>query len=163
VTRLLTRRRALAVPSAFALPSALAACGDSPEPPPPPPTLELSIAAGKNQNPDLAGTAAPVALHLYQLNSDLKFRDADVFALVERGAQTLGADCPASDKLVVLPGETRTLQADIRPNVRFFGVVALFRDIDRAKWRAVQPVAEHGPTRLALHTDGLTVTMAPAP
>jgi predicted component of type VI protein secretion system len=39
--------------------------------------------------------------------------------------------------------------------------MALFRDIDRAKWRVQAPVKTSGPTELVLTTAGTTVTLAP--
>lgn len=86
-----------------------------------------------------------------------------MFALLEREKPTLGADCPASDVVILSPGETKSLTIDAQPGVKLLGAVAVFRDIDHAVWRAVQPIAAHGVTKLALGTDRLTMTLAPAP
>jgi hypothetical protein len=39
-------------------------------------------------------------------------------------------------------------------------VVTLFRDIDRARWRALAPVAASGPTKLSLRLAGKQATLA---
>jgi type VI secretion system protein VasD len=37
-----------------------------------------------------------------------------------------------------------------KPGVRYLGVAVLFREIDRAQWRAIAPIAAIGLTKLAL-------------
>jgi type VI secretion system protein VasD len=149
----LTRRLLLATPAA------LAACA---APPPPPPVLDLQIFGGADQNPDPSGKPLSVAVHVYELANTAKFERADVFALIEREKQTLGADSPASEELVIAPGETRGITHPLKPDVAFVGIAVLFRDIDRAAWRAVAPVAAHGTTRLVVHVNGIKATLAPA-
>lgn len=85
----------------------LARCGSSP----PPPVLTLTIQTGPDQNPDSAGHPAPVAIRIYQLASLAAFSRADVFALIDRQAETLGADYLASDEVVVA---RRTTDDDAR-------------------------------------------------
>jgi type VI secretion system protein VasD len=150
----LTRRVLLAGPVA------LAACA-APPPPPPPPVLELTVIGGADQNPDTTGKPVAVALHLFELVGTAKFERADIFALIEREKATLGADSPASEEFVIAPGETRTITHPLKPDVQFVGLTALFRDIDNATWRAKQPVAPHGVTKLVVRTSGLKVTMTP--
>jgi type VI secretion system VasD/TssJ family lipoprotein len=45
--------------------------------------------------------------------------------------------------------------------VQAIGVVALYRDVDRAQWRADAPVASSGPTKLALNVGKLAITLRP--
>ncbi|MBV8092958.1 MAG: type VI secretion system lipoprotein TssJ, partial [Acetobacteraceae bacterium] len=65
-----------------------------------------------------------------------------------------------SDEIVIAPGETRTLKRELKKGTQFVGTVVLFRDIDRAKWRSIAPVAGSGPTALTLRIAGLTATLA---
>jgi type VI secretion system protein VasD len=127
----------------------LARCGSSP---PPPPVLALTIQAGLDQNPDPAGHAAPVATRIYQLASLGAFSRADVFALIDQQAETLGADCLTSDEIIVTPGERQTMTRDLKPNTRFIGAIALFRAIDQAVWRVDVPAAASGTTQMTLAT-----------
>jgi type VI secretion system protein VasD len=130
-------------------------------PPPPPPVLDLQIVAGADQNPDGAGKPAPVAIHLYQLGATAKFERADVFAITEREAATLGSDVLGSEAFVLSPGETRTIGRDLKPTTQFIGIVVLFRDIDRATWRGIAKVEPHGPSALKLTTAGIVAKLAP--
>jgi len=117
---------------------------------PPQPVIELSVAAGPVVNPNAEGRPTPVAVRLFYLTSPAKFERADVFALTEREKATLGDDAMGSEELVVGAGESEVLTKNPKPGVRFLGTAVLFRDIDAAKWRSVQPIAPSGPTRLRL-------------
>jgi type VI secretion system protein VasD len=153
-----SRRALLAMPALLAL----ATCA-APPPPKPPAVLVLTATGAADQNPDPSGNPSPVAISVYYLSSTGKFDGADVFALTERAKQTLGEDMAGQDGFVLAPGETHTLTHELKPGVQAVGIVALFRDIDRATWRASAPVADSGPTRLVLKVGKLSVSLAPAP
>lgn len=139
---------------------ALTRCGS--KPPPPPPSLELTIACGPVINPDETGAAAPVAVRIYLLSAETRFQRADVFALTEREKVTLAGDGAMAEEVIVRPGQHQTLKPALKPDSHSVGVVVLFRDIDRAQWRALAPIAASGPTRLTLKIDGLTASLAPS-
>lgn len=130
--------------------AALALLARCAPPPPPPPVLALTIQGGAGQNPTAAGAPATVAVRIFQLTATAKFERADVFALTEREAATLGQDSAGSEEFVIAPGEVRTLRRDLKPGVQFLGVVVLYRAIDTSTWRAFAPVAAHGPSQLTL-------------
>ncbi len=137
--------------------AALASCGG----PPPPAVLTLSMTAGGDQNPSISGHASPVAIRVIQLTATGGFERADVFSLSQQEKTVLGADDLASEEIVLAPGESRVLTRELKSGTQFIGVMALFRDIDRAKWRVQAPVKTSGPTELVLTTAGTTVTLAP--
>jgi type VI secretion system protein VasD len=128
--------------------------------PPPPAVLTLNVIGGPDQNPDPAGRPAPVAVRLFELNATAKFDRADVFALTEREQQTLGDDGQGSEEFVLSPGETRTITRELKKGVRFVGIVVLFRDIDRSRWRAIAQVGVSGPTKVTLRVNGLSAALA---
>lgn len=128
----------------------------------PPPSVEITVTGSSTQNPDAAGRAAPVAVSIFKLTATARFERADVFALTEREAETLGADSAGSEQFVISPGETRVIRRELPPTVRFVGAVALFRDIDRSRWRGVVPIADSGLTKLRLTLDGITLSLAKA-
>jgi type VI secretion system protein VasD len=123
--------------------------------------LELTLKGGADQNPDASGKAASVAVHVYQLVSTAKFDRADVFALTEREAATLGADELGSEEVLLGVGETQTLTHELKKGTDSIGIAVLFRDIDHAKWRASAKVKDSGTTKLTLTVSGLTATLAP--
>lgn len=129
-------------------------------PPPPPPVLNLTIVGAPDQNPDPAGRASPVAVRVYQLAGTAKFSQADVFALKDNEAKTLGAEeATGSMEYLVSPGETKKLTIDLKPMVSAIGVAVLYRDIDRASWRASETANAHGPTNLTATVGRLALTL----
>ena len=139
----------------------LAACSKPPPPPPVPPVLTLMLQGGMNENPDAAGQANSVAVHLFQLTSPAHFATADVFSLLEKDKATLGEELAASETVLLAPGETVTLTRPLKPGVQLLGAVVAFRDIDRATWRVSAPVKPNGPSALALTTSGIVATLVP--
>jgi type VI secretion system protein VasD len=134
---------------------ALAGCSQ-----PPPPVLTLTMVGTQDQNPDPAGRSSPVAVRVYQLSGTGKFEQADVFALKDNEMKTLGADEAApSQEYLIAPGDSKTITINLKPNVSSIGVAVLYRDIDRAKWRADAPAAANGPTKLTATAGKLEMTL----
>lgn len=158
----MTNRRNLMLPSLAAMACAfvLTSCAPAPKPPA---VLTLKIVGGADQNPGASGAPSSIAVRIYQLTATAKFERGDVFALTEREAQTLGADSVGSQEFVVIPSEQRELTLELRPMVQAVGVVALYRDIDNAQWRALAPVATSGPTKLRLTIGKLAIKLTPTP
>jgi type VI secretion system protein VasD len=156
---MIRRRSLLQFVPVLAAPLALLRCAP---PPKPPAVLTLVMTGSADQNPDLSGKPAPVAVRIYQLTATAKFERGDVFALTEHEQQTLGQDDAGSQEFVLSPGETRTKTFELKPGVQAVGVVVLYRDVDHAQWRADAPVATSGPTKLALNVGKLAITLKPA-
>lgn len=153
------RRKLLLVPVLLAL----SYCAAPPPPPKPPAVLTLTAVGGADQNPGPSGSPEPVQIRVFLLNNTGKFEGADVFALTDHDKATLGEDEAGSESFVLAPGETHTLTRKLKPGVQAVGIVALYRDIDGATWRASAPVADSGPTKLTLKVGKLAVSLAPAP
>ncbi len=124
----------------------VASCGG----PPAPAVVELSIRTSPDVNPNPAGTPVSVAVRLYSLTAKGRFMSADAYALMDRDKTTLGDESASSEEVVVRPGENRKMTLAPKPGVRYLGAAVLFREIDRAQWRAIAPIAAVGLTRLAL-------------
>lgn len=136
--------------------TALAGCGPSPKPPQ---VLTLTIVGAKDQNPDATGAPQPLAVRVYQLSATAKFMQTDVFALKDREQQTLGTESSGSQEILVAPGETKVVKADLKPLVSSIGVAAMFQNIDASSWRAVAPVKPEGETKLTATISKLAVTL----
>lgn len=135
----------------------LARCGAAP---PPPPVLNLTIIGTARQNPDTSGQPSPVAVRVYQLSGTGKFSQADVFALKDNEAKTLGTEEAATaQEYLISPGATQKVTINLKPMVSSIGVAVLYRDIDQAQWRATAPAAASGPTDLTATVGKLAVTL----
>jgi type VI secretion system protein VasD len=153
-------RRFLVLP-ALACAALLAACAKEPPPPPPPGVIDLTIKAAPDVNPDPDGKASPTLIRVYQLSSPVKFQNADFFLLFEKEKDTLGPDLVGREEIAVAPGETKTLNQPLKPNATHVGVLAAFRDIDKAVWRAVTEVPPHGTTKLVANVEKLKIDLEP--
>ena len=117
----------------------LGGCGSAP-PKKPPTLVQAAITVAANVNPDAGGRPSPVVVRLLELKNLDAFQSADFFSLSERGKETIGAELLATDEMVLRPGEQRRFERPLQDDTRFVGVIAAFRDLDRARWRAAVPV-----------------------
>jgi type VI secretion system protein VasD len=142
--------------------AALSGCG-APPPPPPPTIANITVSASADANPDAAGAGTPVAVRVYLLRSTAAFEQADFFALYQRDQETLGADLAGRDELVIPPGGSQSLTKELGPGVSFIGVVAAFRDIQRANWRATAAPPANQTTAVEVSVEGLNVNVSMTP
>lgn len=127
-------RRALSVGGLLTL----AGCGALP--PPKPSTVKVTIIASPNINPTPSGQAAPIIIRIYTLKSDLVFMQSDFQSLFTNDAQTLGTDLIAKREFFMVPGTKQAYDDQMPKEAAFLGVIAAFRDIDTARWRALAPI-----------------------
>jgi len=149
MTKTLWTLRALTMLLSMVAGAELVACKSKPPKPPPPPppvVLTLSLTASADVNPDAQSRPSPVVVRLYQLKDDAAFRDADIYALFDKEQATLGAGLAAREEFELAPSEHRNLTIKPSPEVRFIGVVAAYRDIRNAQWRAQLGVPDKSKT-----------------
>ena len=147
---MISRRLILLVAGGAAL---LGACAS--EPPKPAPThAELIVSA--DVNPDASGRASPVVVRVYQLRNDGEFNSTDFFGVSEKEKETLGASLVSREEYVLAPGENRKLDLPLNGDTRFIAVVAAYRDIRVARWRAISRPPEKK-LKDMLHKSGITV------
>jgi type VI secretion system protein VasD len=135
----------------------LASCAS--KPPPPPVQAHTRIVVGADANPDPSGRPSPVVVRVYQLRDDGEFAAADFFAIYDKEKETLAQSLVSRQEYVLSPGETRVLELPVNAQTRFLGVVAAFRDIRAARWRAVSQAPEKKLTDL-LRKHGVTISIA---
>jgi len=123
--------------------------------------------AVEDLNPDYQGRPSPVNLIVFQLASGDAFDNADFFSLFEPDAAILGGDMLGRTQIMLQPGEVREWVAEFSKETRFIGVVAAFRDIESAQWRASVALPKKGfigrlfrKTKLRIDVDALAVTVA---
>jgi len=115
----------------------LQACGGAPKLPDTTPdtTLAAKLVASDDLNSGGGQPARPVVVRLYELKTAGAFSSADFYSLYEREAETLGSDLIGREEISLAPGQRHRIDKVISPETAFLGVVAAFRDIDRAEWR----------------------------
>ncbi len=124
-----------------------------PPAPPKPSVAELSFVIDPNVNPDASGRPSPVIVRIYELRSVTAFNKADFFSLYERDKEQLGPELIARDELPLRPGGSPQAITTLRTDTRYLGVIAAFRDIERARWRASTPILVNQTTRMEIKLD----------
>ncbi len=136
----------------------LSACG---KPKSPPPTIvKLTAIASVDTNPDGNDRASPVAVRIYSLRSLAAFESADFYSLFEQDTATLGMDLAGKEEFILSPGQSSPLEKTLGDDVRYIGVIAAFRDIERASWRASVPVPAAQTTQVTVSIGARSVTVA---
>ena len=125
------------------------------------PRVELAVASQPNVNPDHSSRPSPVIVKVYELRNDLAFKQAEFTTLFDTPLQVLGADLIAADEVVFIPGEARRIAYQPNPSTRFVGVVAGFRQMDRALWRVIKPVDPEEENWLAFELNDATIIVVP--
>jgi type VI secretion system protein VasD len=108
--------------------------------PPKPTIVSATLQASVTVNPDVRKRASPLVIRVYELKSSAAFQAADFVSLYERDQATLAAEMGSREEFVMRPGETKPWEKTVAPDTKFIGVMAAFRDIEHARWKALVPV-----------------------
>lgn len=152
--------RAKALAASVLLTASLSACG-SPPPPPPPTEVEITFAAAADINPDASGRASPISVRYYQLAATPAFDAADYFQLHDKETAVLGQNLVDRQELAIAPGASQKVAFTAKPGTTAIGVIASYRDIDRAQWRAEAPIATAKVNKITVKLDKLSATIVP--
>lgn len=137
----------------FAL--ALAGCAGAPKPT----VVKGVVQAQPTVNPDARGRPSPITVRVYALKSRAVFDSADFFSLYDKDKETLAADLLDKEEIQLMPGGSHALEKQLPPESRYVGVVAAFRDLERAQWRmAIDiPPQQVSTLRITLERNKVTV------
>lgn len=102
--------------------------------------VSLTLTAAADANPDARGRASPLTVRVYALKTPGAFEGADFFSLFEKDQATLGAELVQREEMLLRPGESKKLDLTLPADAKAIGVMAAFRDLDRARWREVRAV-----------------------
>jgi type VI secretion system protein VasD len=124
---------------------------------PSPTKISVSVSADEQINPDSKSQPAPLVLMFYELKSHGTFDRADFAGLFYEPAATLGADLLGQSQIEMTPGEKTQFSQQISDQTRYVGVVAGYRDIANATWRAVVPAPAHDSTTIDVSAGRLSL------
>lgn len=99
--------------------------------------LDMRVNALPDVNPDERGSAAPIVVRIYELKNAGAFEAADFFTLQTQDKTVLGDDVVKRDEWQLRPGEHQTVIRRPDPATTSIGVIAAYRDLPNAVWRAV--------------------------
>ena len=106
--------------------------------------LEGNLIASADINPNREGRASPVTIVIFHLKSADAFLTKDFFNLYNADSGALASDQIQRIDMQIQPGQTLAIASEFDPETTHIGVLAAFRDIDNAEWRAVVALPEIG-------------------
>ena len=112
--------------------------------------VTLTVAASADVNPDGRNRASPILVRVYALKSTGPFDSADFFSLFEKDQATLGGELVQREELLLKPGDSKPLQMKLSADVKAIAVMGAYRDLERARWRAVRLVEPGKPLNLTV-------------
>ncbi|ESQ17082.1 MAG: hypothetical protein N838_24465 [Thiohalocapsa sp. PB-PSB1] len=139
----------------------LQGCGGAEAPTRPEPArMQAYLVATDDLNSGAGGVGLPVQVRLYELKSTGAFSGADFFSLYQKESEILGAELVAREELSLTPGQALRLEKTLPPESAFIGVVAAFRDIDRAQWRDVARLKPNHANQVTVKVTADSITVA---
>jgi len=102
------------------------------------------ITTAMEVNPDYRARPSPVSLIVFQLASADSFQNADFFSLYDPDSGVLGGDLIQRTQIILQPGEVRPFENEFDEEARFIGIIAAYRDIENAEWRAMVELPQKG-------------------
>jgi len=135
----------------------VAGCASAPKPA----KVSLNLVASNSVNPDLEGRPSPVVVQVYRIRAADAFNNARFFELYDDAEQVLGQDLVGVTEIEMSPDSNRTLSVEgMTADTRYIGVLAAYRDIDEARWRAIveTPSGEKLDFQVALDALSVVVT-----
>ena len=133
----------------------LAGCAAAP---PKPTSVKVTLQASPTVNPDARKRASPLVVRVYELKSSAAFDAADFLSLYERDQATLAAEMVGREEFTLRPGESRPWEKIVGPEVRFIGVMAAYRDIERARWKTLIPIKPNLKNVITIKADEITIS-----
>ncbi len=125
-----------------------------------PPKIAMRITASSDLNPDLQGRPSPLVVRIYALKSNDVFMNADFFSLYEQDESILGDTVIERKELEILPGQQITIEKrEYSLDTRYIGVIAAYRDLDNAAWRASAETRPDETFYININLERLTLTM----
>lgn len=122
-----------------------------------PATLSATVVATAQVNPDSRRRPSPVVVRVFELKAPTLFEQADFVSLFEKEQAVLAAELVSREEFVLRPGDTKPLTKPLAPDTKFIGVMAAFRELERARWRALVPVAANKKNVVEINLDGIVV------
>ena len=126
---------------------------------PKPTKVTGKVEASTTINPSASQRPSPLMLRVYELKSPTAFNSADFMSLYQRDQAELAADLVAREELTLAPGESKPWAKMLSPDTKFIGVVAAYRDLEHARWRAIAPVEPGKAQKVLIQADALAVTV----
>lgn len=122
-----------------------------------PPSTDFHFKVSNNLNPDLDGRPSPVVVKVFELASRTRFINQDFFVLYDSPESVLGVDLLKTEELEFQPGDDLEFKMSLSPAAQYVAMVVAYRDIEKARWKAVVEVDPTDYENLYVYMDQLAV------
>lgn len=139
--------------------AAVSGCFKKDPPPTPATIINAEVLASDEINPDGEGRPSPIVVRLYELKSLGTFNTIEFFPLYNEEAATLGGDLVYREEFSLIPGGKRLYTRTPEADTQYLAVIAAFRSIDQATWKAAVPIPAERVTNLIIQLDRLSVSI----
>ncbi|EKK5267075.1 type VI secretion system lipoprotein TssJ [Cronobacter dublinensis] len=102
----------------------------------------LNLSAGAKVNPNARGVASPLKVTIYKLNTDEAFLDAGYLTLMQTPDPELQAQMQKVYEGILRPNEKRRVTVQADNTTHALGIVAAYRDIEKARWSEAWRIPE---------------------
>lgn len=119
--------------------------------------IQLNVLVDKQVNPDPSGRASPLVIKIYQLNDKLAFETKDFFSVYDANDKALKKAIIKQKEYQLNPGHEIHQGLVAEPKTKYIGIVAAFRDIEVAKWRAVARVVPGEEHKVTFTLKGVSI------
>lgn len=119
--------------------------------------VQLNVLVNKQVNPDPSGRASPLVVKIYELDDKLAFETKDFFSVYDANDEALQKAILEQKEYQLNPGHEIHKGLVTNPKTKFIGIVAAFRDIEIAKWRAVAKVEPGEEHKITFTLQGVTI------
>ncbi len=137
----------------------ICACFSKDPPAAPATIINAQILATDVINPDGEGRSSPIVVRLYELKNLGAFNTADFFPLYNEEAATFGDDLIYREEFSMMPGGKKLYTRTPTADTQYLAVIAAFRNIDQATWKAAVPIPVERVTNLIIQLDRLSVSI----
>ena len=130
------------------------------DPPPAPATIiNAEVLASDVINPDGEGRPSPIVVRIFELKSLGTFNTIEFFPLYNDEDATLGGDLVYREEFSLVPGGKKLYTRTPPEDTQYLAVIAAFRKIDQATWKAAVPIPAERVTNLIIQLDSLSVSI----
>jgi type VI secretion system protein VasD len=122
---------------------------------------KINIKTAAYLNPDVYGKPAPIAITVYELNSQMDFNKASYSQLYNSASDILKNSLIDLHPYTIKPGVNESLSIDVSKQAKYIGIAAGYRRINNANWKKLIPISNLKTVNLKvdLESENLIVTI----
>lgn len=125
--------------------------------------LKFFLSVDKGVNPDEQGNPYPIVIRIYELKQSSQFNQLSYFELTDADVTKLGADLVSKREVEMKPGDTQSFDRETPIETHYIGVIAGFRNIDNAQWRAVAEIKPEKGNQIVIKVTAYSVSIQNTP